>query len=464
MPKMIKSKIDELILDLSKRRTLADSPPVVLLGAGASVESGIEAMDGLLDLVGCSNFGEFVQYIEPRTPSERYRILAEYLQTRNPTRITPGYKALAQLCAEAYFDIILTTNLDPLLEDALAGVNLRRRDYVVFVNGVIRPERLKFLLQAPRPRVKIIKLHGDLFLRFMAWTPKEMEDYLSDIEPSLMSVINGRDLLVQGHSLRDNKIRKIVQNAGGAIWYLNPEPVPDKLQSNPLVRAIIGDKCRFERIFPLLSGALGTSAPIPPSEVTKPEPSSITVDDLMASLVGVRTIGNAPNMTGFLLQEPRVIVTDGYYHNIQGIDFNDVHIVTRDGVELGSKVVRHVTEHPFGPLILKAPDEMHAAGLRLDYSPVEKDTNVQIAVAAGTRTGLSAGRVSTGLESAIHIDPIGNVKHLVEIKASVAPGSSGSPVVDQRMAVRGFIVAGSMDFTKPQSFIYPTCRWHKVLE
>jgi hypothetical protein len=42
-------------------------------------------------------------YIDTTTAGERYRYLAEFLQTRRPAEVSPGYQALALLCAQNYF-------------------------------------------------------------------------------------------------------------------------------------------------------------------------------------------------------------------------------------------------------------------------------------------------------------------------------------------------------------------------
>lgn len=109
------------------RRTVGDKPPVLLLGAGASIDSGIGAMPELADLFRCADFDAFSRYIDTTTAAERYRYLAEFLQTRRPSEISPGYQALAPLCAQNYFDLVLTTNMDPLLDDALSAAQLWRR-------------------------------------------------------------------------------------------------------------------------------------------------------------------------------------------------------------------------------------------------------------------------------------------------------------------------------------------------
>jgi len=75
---------------------------VVLLGAGAPIESGIEVMDGLFKLAHCDNFAQFVDHIETRDDSEQYRLLADFLQARDPAVVTPGYQALASSARQSY--------------------------------------------------------------------------------------------------------------------------------------------------------------------------------------------------------------------------------------------------------------------------------------------------------------------------------------------------------------------------
>src|SRR4051812_12592073 len=117
---MVQRTFAELAKDLRMRRAVGDKPPVLLLGAGASVDAGIGAMDELFAFFGCSDFASFCKYIGPTSAAERYRYLSDFLQTRKPADVSPGYQALASLCAQNYFDLVVTTNMDPLLDDALA--------------------------------------------------------------------------------------------------------------------------------------------------------------------------------------------------------------------------------------------------------------------------------------------------------------------------------------------------------
>jgi len=465
---MVTRTFSELVGDLKQRREVGDPPPAVLLGAGASVESGVGAMTDLFAFVRCANFEEFVRYIDPMTPPERYRLLARFLQSREPAEPTAGYRALAALCADAYFDLILTTNLDPLLDDSLAHARLWRRDYLLVVNGVVRPERVDPVLTARSPRVKVVKLHGDLFHRFMAWTPAEMNLLVDEISEQLEPALHGRDFLVVGHSLRDERIRDLVVGAGGAIWYLNVSPVPDFLAGNQRLRAVIGPESTFEKVFTGLVEGLGVTmspgepgfgvmrAPLP----SRPSRGPWTIDDFMGSVVALGGPVGGPSFTGFVLREPRVIVTDGYAASMAGIrDRAAVFVAGKRAVEV--KARRRKRSHPFDPVILEAPEALAAPGLVLDAGAPEAGLEVRVAVAAGDRIGVSSGVIEDPAERSIEISPIGSVAGMVEINCVVAPGACGAPVVDPTLAVRGFIVAGAEE--RPPSIMYPATRWAQLL-
>ncbi len=472
---MVTRTIQELVRDLENRRRLGDLPPVVLLGAGASIESGIEAMDGLFKLVNCDNFAQFVAYIDSRDDSERYRLLSDFLQTRDPAAVTPGYQALASLCAAKFFDIVLTTNLDPLMDDALAAARLWRRDYLLMVNGVLRPDRLEPLLRSQSPRVKVLKLHGDLFHRFMAWTPREMDAYLDDISRPLQYALRGRDFLVVGHSLRDDRVRELVLAADGAVWYVSPGAVPDQVAGLARLRAVTGAGLTFESVFPSLARSLGVADEMPaparaaprggrPPSPQHPEKAAgpggqATLDDLLNSLVAIAAGDGIPRMTGFVLSDPRVIVTDGWDGNVRALRPGPITIVDSGGRRFKSRVLHHHKLHPFGPLLLEAPSALVAAGLRLNPHVVDDAMVVHAAVAAGERVGVSSGTVTRAAEQSLQVAPIGPVEHLVQLKLATAPGSSGAPVTDAAFGVRGFIVAGSTDPERPVTYMYPASRW-----
>lgn len=456
--------IGELASDLRQRREVGDPPPVVMLGAGASIDAGIGAMSELFDFVQCSSFEDFSRYIETRTASERYRLLSRFLQTRQPAAVTAGYQSLAALCADAYFDLMLTTNLDPLLDDALANARLWRKDYLLLVNGVVRDDWLQLLLDAPSPRVKIVKLHGDLFHRCMAWTTGEMDTFVDQIAGRLRSVMVSRDVLVVGHSLRDGRVRQLVFDAGGSIWYVTPEKMlPDFLANDNRVRVVVGPECRFESIFPSLAATLQVKSATAPVSISgggaehmPAAQEAQTFDDLMASVLAVsNTKGNAGG-TAFMLSHPRVIIADAYAATME-----DGHLTLIAGDRrFRARVIARGNAHPFGPLVLEVPPNLDIPGLRLDASPLVKDLQVHVGVAAGSRIGVSSGIVLDPQEYQISIAPVGKVNKCVTIDATVLPGSSGAPVVDAHMSVRGFVIGGGGG---SQAIIYPCQHWKSLL-
>jgi hypothetical protein len=463
-------------MDLRKRRTVGDKPPVLLLGAGASVDAGIGAMPALYKFFGCDNdFKAFCKYIDTLDAAERYRYLSEFLQTRRPADVSPGYQALASLCAQTYFDLVLTTNMDPLLDDALAAARLWRRDYMLIVNGVIRHDRLKLLLSGQSPRVKIVKLHGDLFQRFMAWTEAEMDTFLTEVSPQLKPAVYGRDFLIVGYSLRDVRVRELVESAGGSVWFTHHKKVPDHLKGmakNKTFRAVVAPECAFEKFFPSLAQALQLDVPQERLDAALLELGSpaaaakgaLTMDDLMASVFALAEPDGIPMSTAFLLAEPRVIVCDRYA-SVPFIKNGEAELIASGGRRFKAQLLCTNETHPFGPTILRPPASLQVPGLRITLTLMKPGNMIQVLVAAGEKTGISTGTVKKAQLDPMPIDPIdGKVRNLAALECVVAPGSSGAPVVDDSMAVRGFIVAGSMDPDHPRSFAYPAKHWALILD
>jgi hypothetical protein len=470
---MIQRTFAELVMDLRRRRRVGDKPPVLLLGAGASLDAGIGAMTELFQFFGCADFDAFCKYIDTTTAAERYRYLADFLQTRRPADVSPGYQALASLCAQNYFDLVLTTNMDPLLDDALVAARLWRRDYMLIVNGVIRPDRLKTLLSSQSPRVKIVKLHGDLFQRFMAWTVAEMDTFLAEISPYLKPAVDGRDFLIVGYSLRDVRVRELVESAGGPVWFTHPEAVPDRLKDIADLRTVVAPECAFEKFFPSLAQALQLDVPKEGLDAAALELGSPavaaegaqTIDDLMSSTLALAGgPGGSPVSTAFILAEPRVIVVDGYM-SARFLKNGEAELIASGGRRFKAQLLCAGETHPFGPMILKPPTSLQVPGLRIARTSMKPGDVIQVFVAAGEKTGISTGTVKKAqLEPQVIMPIDGKVHNLAELECVTAPGASGAPVVDDSMSVRGFIVAGSMDEDDPRSFAYPAKYWASIVD
>jgi hypothetical protein len=519
MPKSTLSALTDYLEELQ----LHGRPrPVLLLGAGASKSAGLAQMDDLYVHVGLDPKDvdvreKFLDQISRRTASDRYALLESYLQTVDPSQVTPGYRALADLCANRFFDLVLTANFDPLLDDALAVANLKRRHYVLLINGVVRPERMNLLLSQPEPRLKVIKLHGDLFYRQMAFTAAEMDEYLESIWPQLQAAVAGRDFLTVGYSLKDRRITDLVLGAGGSIWYTNYSEYPKHLPRPERARLneVVSKSCAFETLFPMLANRLkvnpstatlpveakpavaeaaAKAAPRPRAGGKLPRglassaaarvsvTTATTVDDLLAALVGIwNSAYGLMSSTGFLIAEPRVIVIDGYVGDNFGEPIKE--LVTSRGLHLPTRQIGRVTGDVFAPIFLEAPKELQGPGLRIDAEAVTAGLPIQIGVAVRHEIGnpprparkpkavkqtkvafgLSNGTVLSGDEKPMDLSGF-HCGHAIELACAVAPGSSGAPVVDEQMAVRGFVIGGNVDIHHPLSVMFPATRWARKLD
>jgi len=225
------SRLRSLAELMRLRRESGEQPYVLVLGAGASLASGCssgrELIEGVVaqlsskDLAALSwdeRLAEFYSLLDNLSVTERYLILKGHLEGKRPS---VGYRCLAELVKEGYFDIIISTNLDVFVEDALSDAGLRAEDFAVLINGKDTEDQIRQALEYREPRVKIIKLHGDLPTRTFAFTPEEIFEFGEKLEGLLREQLS-RDIIIVGHSMRDDDLNRCIRRQGGSIWYVNP--------------------------------------------------------------------------------------------------------------------------------------------------------------------------------------------------------------------------------------------------
>ncbi len=269
-PTGVPKQIEALTRLMNIRRDTAEPPYVLVLGAGASLSSGcssgariIEDVVGQLsrkDVAALSweeKIAEFYDLLDNLSPTERYTILKSHVVGQSPS---PGYRHLAQLTKAGYFDIIFSTNFDVFLEDALSDAGLRARDFTVLVGSRESEEEIARVLGFSEPRVKLVKLHGDLPARIFAFTPEEIFQFSDKIEKVLKEYLS-RDIIIVGHSMRDDDLNRCIRAQGGSIWYTNPAPptVSDFVGRAIKVRRgsiISGEMGKFDDFFQALGEAL----------------------------------------------------------------------------------------------------------------------------------------------------------------------------------------------------------------
>jgi hypothetical protein len=213
------------------RKENAEPPYVLMLGAGASLTSGASSFGKVIESV-VDGYGvkalsavswddkvaEFYDILDGFSESERYAIIKKHIEGQRPSA---GYHALAQLAKEGYFDVIFSTNYDTFVEDAFADAGLRSRDFMVLINGQDAEEGIIKALSYSQPRIKLVKLHGDLGARVFAFTPEEIFQFSEKIERVLTDYLS-RDVIINGHGMRDDDINRCLRAKGGSLWYVNP--------------------------------------------------------------------------------------------------------------------------------------------------------------------------------------------------------------------------------------------------
>ena len=249
--------IKALATNMVARKRSEVDPYIPFLGAGASISSGCSSMmqivDGVLqshDLTQYDNwqkevaeaaslnakYGELLKQEIAKQKRDRffkiwskldrdsqYSILRHHL--REDKSPSDGYLDLAHLIQMGYVKIVLSTNLDNLLEKALNNLGwYPPENFIVIVNGKDNPEEVRDQLESSRVPFKLVKLHGTLESpHSYAFTPSEVFDFEKTIKPVLSRIIS-QSLLVIGHSMQDRDIDMLFDDEGKEIHFVNPTP------------------------------------------------------------------------------------------------------------------------------------------------------------------------------------------------------------------------------------------------
>ena len=134
-----------------------------------------------------------------RTPSERQNSLRAYFETNEQERDegrkqpTEAHRAIAALAAQGYVRVILTTNFDRLIENAL-------RDAGVEPTVLTSPDQVHGALPLIHTQCCVIKLHGDYLDTRIRNTPSELQSYPSEFDRLIDQVFDEFGLIVCGWS------------------------------------------------------------------------------------------------------------------------------------------------------------------------------------------------------------------------------------------------------------------------
>jgi hypothetical protein len=134
-----------------------------------------------------------------KSPSERQQLLRGYFEPTETEREqglkmpTPAHKAIAELVAKGYVRVILTTNFDHLLEQALEAIG-------VIPTVISTPQGVEGTLPLTHAQCTVIKLHGDYLDIRIKNTPQELEWYDDRLDALLDRILDEFGLIVSGWS------------------------------------------------------------------------------------------------------------------------------------------------------------------------------------------------------------------------------------------------------------------------
>ena len=206
----------------------------VLLGAGMSLSAGqMGAWDILCDLITkvAKSHGDVLDNLqespeewwtrttgeEPRyeavlerlgpTPGARQQLLQSYFEPAKGGQEVSGslaHQYLADLCVTGRVKVIITTNFDRLIEQALSAKGIKFQ--------VLGPKDISTMIPLVHAPVTVIKLHGDYQSLDIRNTAQELSKYTGPLSRLLRDIFTDFGLIVIGWSGRwDSALRELIQ-------------------------------------------------------------------------------------------------------------------------------------------------------------------------------------------------------------------------------------------------------------
>jgi NAD-dependent SIR2 family protein deacetylase len=265
MPRQgIRQRIKQIADNIHKKK-VAGQPCVLLLGAGASISSGIPPTETIIEDI----LNKHDSYPQKGTQSDRFdkywsRLPAnEREQTMKPyldKQPSSGYVHLAELIRLGYFKRIITLNFDRLLVTALIDKGQQEhRDFGVVTRNETQTDDavVQAIEDMKDPPVKILQMHAGLgSLGTLLFNRAEMHEY-PEVISKLLKKLTEADVLTVGCSFKDLNITMAFSLQGGKVFSVNPEGVPVNLgaaissrQSQEFV--IQDDYAKFDKFFEAL--------------------------------------------------------------------------------------------------------------------------------------------------------------------------------------------------------------------
>lgn len=171
-------------------------------------------------------FYECYQILSQLNWTEGHNILTSSIKER-PQHLSE-YKYLATLIAEGFVDIIITTNIDSLLEEALQREKVKEsRDYQILVYG---EHSIDDITYPPANSCTLLKIFGDLNKKIYKVASNEFDLRADKKLRGYLETLLARDILVIGYDREwDCPLDWAFPYHGGDFIYVNETPPTSEL-------------------------------------------------------------------------------------------------------------------------------------------------------------------------------------------------------------------------------------------
>ncbi len=229
MTKSINFKIKNLGKSIFERQSVEYGPYTLLLGAGASISSNcpswwklckdyctdysIQPIDGDYILA----FKEHLKK-QSKNRTDIYLAFAKSLHNVEPSI---GYLHLATLISKGVFRTILTTNFDNLVEKALSII-MPNDDIKVLIRGEVTDDYIADFIERGIPKIKIIKLHGDLQSNIFFFQDEHTYKITERLENVLKKDTKSGSIIV-GSEMNDTDLLGIYHGNNSYNIFVNPK-------------------------------------------------------------------------------------------------------------------------------------------------------------------------------------------------------------------------------------------------
>jgi len=203
---------------------------VVMLGAGASMKSGVPDTRTMMKEV----VEQYGTGISGRDIEDRFNQLMQMPEDNRRTMLKPyldkkpstGYRLLAELIRDGYFETVITFNFDTLLEKALRDIGVH--DFTIIIRGEFEDSKIPKAVQ--EPGIKILKLHGSLKgVSNFIFSGEDLVEYPEPIKDTVKQLTAG-NILVCGYAYGDQcVIASFSKDGSGNVVIVDPNP-PQKLR------------------------------------------------------------------------------------------------------------------------------------------------------------------------------------------------------------------------------------------